>query len=397
MAGFNETINTERVRIAFFGRRNAGKSSLINALTGQQLSIVSDTPGTTTDPVSKSMEILPLGPCLVTDTAGLDDEGDLGELRIAKSLAVLDATDIAVLVLPANAPEEEADKLVRERCAKSNVPLVVVRTKTDLLNGVDVSSSEIAVSAKTGEGLEQFRNALSSLSVNDKPPALLRDLITKGDIVLCVCPIDASAPKGRLILPQQQVIRELIEFGAIALVCQPSEIAQLVAKVGCANIRFAVIDSQVFDLVDSILPKEIELTSFSILFARQKGDLNVLSQGAKAIDSLQDGDIVFVAEGCTHRRQCGDIGTDKIPQMLRKFTGKSLKFVFSSGMDFPVDIQSPPKLILHCGGCMLTRKMMLNRLLRCSDLHVPVVNYGVAIAYMSGIVTKPNSCMVKRR
>ncbi len=397
MAGFNETANSGRIRIAFFGRRNAGKSSLINALTGQNLSIVSDTPGTTTDPVSKAMEILPLGPCLVTDTAGLDDEGELGAQRIEKSLAVLDVADIAVLAIPANAPETASDSHVRERCAKSGIALVVVRTKSDLSGASKPQISEIAVSTKTGEGLERFKTALAGAIVHDKPAALLDGLVRSGDVVLCVCPIDAAAPKGRLILPQQQVIRELLEFGASAVVCQPAEIPDITAKIGASNISFAVIDSQAFDIVDSLLPKEIELTSFSILFARQKGDLDILSSGARAIKRLDDGDTVLVSEGCTHRRQCGDIGTEKIPAMLRKFTGKSLNFVFSSGQDFPFDEKNPPKLVLHCGGCMLTRRMVLNRLSRCIKAGIPVVNYGVAIAYMHGIVIKSGSCMVERK
>lgn len=391
----NATPNANRTRIAFFGRRNAGKSSLINALTGQSLAIVSDIPGTTTDPVSKAMEILPLGPCLVTDTAGLDDEGELGRKRIEKSLAVLEITDIAVLAIPAGHEELDNDRLVREECSKRGISLIVVRTKRDLAPNAFVDEGEIAISSETLEGLETFRDRLAKSLPQEKPVPLVADLIKKGDIVICVCPIDAAAPKGRLILPQQQVIRELIDNEAIAIVCQVSELRSVVERVGKANIRFVITDSQAFKEVNEILDKDVELTSFSIVFARQKGDLKTLCEGAKAIKSLQDGDKVLIAEGCTHRRQCGDIGTEKIPRLLKKFTGKNLELSFASGGDFPVD-EALPKLVIHCGGCMLTRRAVMSRLLRCVEANIPIVNYGVAIALMNGIITKDGSCMVKR-
>ena len=391
----NTTPNANRTRIAFFGRRNAGKSSLINALTGQSLAIVSDVPGTTTDPVSKAMEILPLGPCLVTDTAGLDDEGELGRKRIEKSLAVLEITDIAVLAIPAGHEELDNDRLVRDECSKCGISLIVVRTKRDLAPNAFVDEGEIAISSETLEGLETFRDRLAKSLLQEKPVPLVADLIKKGDIVICVCPIDAAAPKGRLILPQQQVIRELIDNEAIAIVCQVSELRSVVERVGKANIRFVITDSQAFKEVNEILDKDIELTSFSIVFARQKGDLKTLCEGAKAIKSLQDGDKVLIAEGCTHRRQCGDIGTEKIPRLLKKFTGKNLELSFASGGDFPVD-EALPKLVIHCGGCMLTRRAVMSRLLRCVEANIPIVNYGVAIALMNGIITKDGSCMVKR-
>lgn len=391
----NTTPNANRTRIAFFGRRNAGKSSLINALTGQSLAIVSDVPGTTTDPVSKAMEILPLGPCLVTDTAGLDDEGELGRKRIEKSLAVLEITDIAVLAIPAGQEELDNDRLVREECNKRGISLLVVRTKCDLMPAAVIGEGEIALSSETLEGLETFRDRLAKSLPQEKPVPLVADLIKKGDIVVCVCPIDAAAPKGRLILPQQQVIRELIDNGAIAIVCQVSELRSVVERVGKANIRFVITDSQAFKEVNEILDKDIELTSFSIVFARQKGDLKTLCEGAKAIKSLQDGDKVLIAEGCTHRRQCGDIGTEKIPRLLKKFTGKNLELSFASGGDFPVN-EVLPKLVIHCGGCMLTRRAVMSRLSRCVEANIPIVNYGVAIALMNGIITKDGSCMVKR-
>ncbi|MBO7308492.1 MAG: [FeFe] hydrogenase H-cluster maturation GTPase HydF [Kiritimatiellae bacterium] len=392
----DSTPNANRTRIAFFGRRNAGKSSLINALTGQPLAIVSDVPGTTTDPVSKAMEILPLGPCLVTDTAGLDDEGDLGLKRVEKSLAVLELVDIAVLAIPVGEDELENDRLVRETCAKRGVVLIVVRTKSDLAQSVASDEGEIALSCRTLDGLEIFRDRLAKAMPLEKPAPLVADLINRGDIVVCVCPIDAAAPKGRLILPQQQVIRELIDNGASAVVCQPSELKGIVERLSKTNIRFVITDSQAFKEVDSILDKDIELTSFSIVFARQKGDLKTLCEGASAIMNLQDGDRVLIAEGCTHRRQCGDIGTEKIPRLLKKFTGRNLDLTFASGGDFPLDENNPPKLVIHCGGCMLTRRAVMNRLSRCTEVGVPIVNYGVAIALMNGIETKDGSCMVKR-
>lgn len=391
----NATPNANRTRIAFFGRRNAGKSSLINALTSQSLAIVSDIPGTTTDPVSKAMEILPLGPCLVTDTAGLDDEGELGRKRIEKSLAVLEITDIAVLAIPAGHEELDNDRLVREECSKRGISLIVVRTKRDLAPNAFIDEGEIAISSETLEGLETFRDRLAKSLPQEKPVPLVADLIKKDDIVICVCPIDAAAPKGRLILPQQQVIRELIDNGAVAIVCQVPELKSVVERVGKANIRFVITDSQAFKEVNEILDKEIELTSFSIVFARQKGDLKTLCEGAKAIKNLQDGDKVLIAEGCTHRRQCGDIGTEKIPRLLKKFTGKNLELSFASGGDFPVN-EVLPKLVIHCGGCMLTRRAVMSRLSRCVEANIPIVNYGVAIALMNGIITKDGSCMVKR-
>ena len=390
------TPNANRTRIAFFGRRNAGKSSLINALTGQSLAIVSDVPGTTTDPVSKAMEILPLGPCLVTDTAGLDDEGELGRLRIEKSLAVLELADIAVLAIPAGEDELENDRLVRETCAKRGVALIVVRTKSDLAQSVACAEGEIALSCRTLDGLEVFRDRLAKSMPQEKPVPLVADLIARGDIVVCVCPIDAAAPKGRLILPQQQVIRELIDNGASAVVCQPSELKGIVERLGKTNIRFVITDSQAFKEVDLILDKDLDLTSFSIVFARQKGDLKTLCEGASTIKKLQDGDRVLIAEGCTHRRQCGDIGTEKIPRLLKKFTGRNLDLTFASGGDFPLDENNLPKLVIHCGGCMLTRRAVMNRISRCTEVGVPIVNYGVAIALMNGIETKDGSCMVKR-
>ena len=393
----NSTPVANRVRIAFFGRRNAGKSSLINAVASQSVAIVSDVPGTTTDPVSKTMEILPLGPCVVTDTAGLDDTGALGELRVKRTLAVLEVSDIAVLAVPCGAEATEEDRRVVADCRARNVPVIVARTKRDLAPDAPLGEGEIAVSAATGEGVDTLRAAIAAAVPQEPPRPLVADLVERGDVVVCVCPIDAAAPKGRLILPQQQTIRELLECGCAALVCRPSELKAIVARVGPGNVKFAVTDSQAFAEVDAALPKEIPLTSFSILFARLKGDLKSLCAGADAIKSLKDGDTVLVSEGCTHRRQCGDIGTVKLPAWLRKFTGRDLKFVFSSGGTFPVGDGGPlPALVVHCGGCMLTRRAVMARIARCEAAGVPVVNYGVAIALMHGIKAHPETCMVER-
>ena len=388
--------SANRIRIAFFGRRNAGKSSLINALTAQNLAIVSDVPGTTTDPVSKAMELLPLGPCIVTDTAGLDDEGELGELRIKKSLAVLDVADIAVLAVPCAMEEGAVEARVREICKKRSIALVVARTKADEYPDFKAGENEVLVSSVTGLGVDALRDRIAATSPQEQPPRLVADLASRGDIVICVCPIDEAAPKGRLILPQQQVIRELLEIGAAAFVCQPQELKGYVAKLGEKNIRFVITDSQAFGDVRDILPRSVPLTSFSILFARQKGDLKTLCEGATHIKNLEDGDRVLIAEGCTHRRQCGDIGSVKIPRWLEKYTGKRLEFVFASGGDFPIDGDAPPKLVVHCGGCMLTRRAVMARLFKCAELGIPVVNYGVAIGLMHGIVANPETCMVER-
>lgn len=388
--------SANRIRIAFFGRRNAGKSSLINALTAQNLAIVSDVPGTTTDPVSKAMELLPLGPCIVTDTAGLDDEGELGELRIKKSLAVLDVADIAVLAVPCAMEEGAVEARVREICKKRSIALVVARTKADEYPDFKAGENEVLVSSVTGLGVDALRDRIAATSPQEQPPRLVADLASRGDIVICVCPIDEAAPKGRLILPQQQVIRELLEIGAAAFVCQPQELKGYVAKLGEKNIRFVITDSQAFGDVRDILPRSVPLTSFSILFARQKGDLKTLCEGASHIKNLEDGDRVLIAEGCTHRRQCGDIGSVKIPRWLEKYTGKRLEFVFASGGDFPIDGDAPPKLVVHCGGCMLTRRAVMARLFKCAELGIPVVNYGVAIGLMHGIVANPETCMVER-
>ena len=388
MAGLNETPKGDRVHIAFFGLRNAGKSTLVNRLTGQDVAIVSDVAGTTTDPVSKAMEILPLGPCLVTDTAGLDDEGPLGEMRVKKSLDVLATTDIAVWV-------------------------ETVESRSDLLSTVYARfleacrARDIAVlHYRRGDDVDAFRRELAAVRLADVPRPLVRDLVASGDVVVCVCPIDESAPKGRLILPQQQVVRELLDAGAAALVCQPPQLAGLLAQVkrqecrfpeGCdSGVKFVITDSQAFKAVAAVVPPEIPLTSFSIVFARAKGDLAAYCAGAAALAALKDGDRVLISEGCTHHRQCNDIGTVKLPKWISAKTGKRLAFEGTSGNAFPVDL-SPYALVVHCGGCMLTRRAVQARIARCRAAGVPITNYGVCIAACHGIVASPDTCMVLRQ
>ena len=394
MAGLNETPKGDRVHIAFFGLRNAGKSTLVNRLTGQDVAIVSDVAGTTTDPVSKAMEILPLGPCLVTDTAGLDDEGPLGEMRVKKSLDVLATTDIAVWV---------------ETC----------ENRSDLFSQVYMRflaacrTRDIAVlHYRRGDDVETFRRELATVHLADAPHPLVSDLVQAGDIVVCVCPIDESAPKGRLILPQQQVVRELLDAGASALVCQPPQLASILGRVVAQRppdpqpgravaprpplpVKFVITDSQAFKAVAAVVPPEIPLTSFSIVFARAKGDLAAYCAGAAALAALKDGDRVLISEGCTHHRQCNDIGTVKLPKWLAAKTGKKLDFEWTSGNAFPEDL-SPYALVVHCGGCMLTRRAMQARIARCRDAGVPITNYGVCIAACHGIVASPDTCMVVR-
>ena len=379
MAGLNETPKSNRIHIAFFGLRNAGKSTLVNAFAGQDVAIVSDVAGTTTDPVSKAMEILPLGPCLLTDTAGLDDVGELGELRVRKAFAVLATTDIAVWVAadaahPDKGGEGAAFARFMDECRKHGVAVLEYRR---------------------GDDVEEFRRKVASVKVAEGTKPLVADLVGKGDVVLLVCPQDGSAPKGRLILPQQQVIREILDAGGVAQVCQPEAIPALVAAGMERQIKFAITDSQAFGAVDATLPKEVPLTSFSILFARAKGDLSVFCDGLAALKNLQDGDVVLVAEGCTHHRQCGDIGTVKLPKAISKLTGRSLDFRFCSGGGFPFG-EVRPKLVIHCGGCMLTRREMMRRIEEARDAKVPITNYGIVLAAANGIEADPHTCMVRR-
>ena len=380
MAGMNETPSGGRIRIAFFGLRNAGKSTLVNAITGQNLAIVNEKPGTTTDPVSKAMEILPLGPCLLTDTAGLDDdEGELGALRVKKTLEVLNVADVAIWVEDGKSGRPEIKKEFLDRCRERKIAVIEYHR---------------------GDSVEGLKAKIAATDIVDKPHPLVSDLVAKGDVVVCVCPIDSAAPKGRLILPQQQVVRELLDSGAMALVCRETELAETLAlfpdELKARGVpRFVITDSQAFGVVNRTVPGTIPLTSFSIVFARAKGDLGAFCEGAAALGRLKDGDRVLVSEGCTHRRQCGDIGTEKLPRWVREFTGKKLDFDFTSGGAFPEDL-SPYALVIHCGGCMLTRRMVMDRIARCRAAGVPIVNYGVAIAKCHGIVAEPTSAMVRR-
>ena len=368
MAGMNETPSAGRVHIAFFGLRNAGKSTLVNAITGQNVAIVNDRPGTTTDPVSKAMEILPLGPCLLTDTAGLDDdEGELGALRVKRTLEVLATTDVAVWVGGNPTPEFLTE------CERRKVCVLEYRR---------------------GDSVEGLKAKIAALDILDRPRPLLEGLVKAGDRVVCVCPIDSAAPKGRLILPQQQVVRELLDSGATAVVTRETELAASLASLA-APPALVVTDSQAFGPVDRVVPETVPLTSFSILFARAKGDLAAFTEGAAALARLRDGDRVLVSEGCTHRRQCGDIGTVKLPRWVRELTGKKLEFDFTSGGAFPEDL-SPYALVIHCGGCMLTRRAVLERIARAKAAGVPIVNYGIAIAKCHGIDIEPGAARVVR-
>ena len=380
----NSTASAERVHIGFFGMRNAGKSSLVNAVTGQQIALVSDVKGTTTDPVKKAMELLPLGPVVIIDTPGLDDEGHLGEMRVKSAKRVINYTDIAVLVVDAEVGLSRLDKELIEIFKAKEIPFVTVYNKCDLkkLDG------EVCVSAKTGEGIEELKNIIAQKAIpQENQKRVVGDLIEKNDIIVLVTPIDESAPKGRLILPQQQTIRDILDSGAIAVVTKDTELEQTLSSLG-KKPKMVITDSQAFGRVSKIVPEDITLTSFSILFVRYKGDLNFAARGAAMLDKLRDGDKVLISEGCTHHRQCGDIGTVKLPALIRKHTGNAdIKIDFTSGGEFPEDV-SEYALIIHCGGCMLNGREMSYRTRSAKDAAVPMTNYGVAIAHMNGILRR---------
>ena len=384
----NATPSGERVHIAFFGRRNAGKSSLVNAFTGQDLAIVSDVKGTTTDPVSKAMELLPLGPVQIIDTPGLDDEGELGTLRVQRTKLVLRKTDLAILVADATAPLGETEQALLDLCRARNIPWILVRSKADLLEAIpEAGADTIYVSAKTGYHIHELKELAARLALgteNRRP--LVSDLLRPGDTAVLVVPIDKAAPKGRLILPQQQVIRDALEAGAAALVCRETELAAALQGLN-APPKLVVTDSQVFGKVAQIVPESVPLTSFSILMARCKGDLALTVAGAAAVRNLKDGDRVLIAEGCTHHRQCEDIGTVKIPRWLAESTGRTLQYDFCSGVEFPEDL-TPYALVVHCGGCTLNPKEMAARQRLAVDQAVPITNYGVLIAAVHGILPR---------
>lgn len=384
----NTVPSSERIHIGFFGMRNAGKSSLVNAVTGQKLSLVSDIRGTTTDPVKKAMELLPLGPVVIIDTPGLDDEGELGQMRVRRAKDMLSSVHIAVLVVDALKGMSDEDKSLAAEIESRKIPLIIAMNKADLLEDVpENESNKVYVSAEKSIGITELKNKLASLgktAKNDKK--ILADLVSKGDTVLLVTPIDESAPKGRLILPQQQTIRELLEIGCVTLVVQVSEITQALSNLKTAP-KLVITDSQAFSQVSQLVPPDIKLTSFSILFARYKGDLDTVAKGAHKLSALSDGDRILISEGCTHHRQCKDIGTVKLPGWIKKFSGKDLQFDFTSGGTFPDDL-SEYALIIHCGGCTLNENEMKNRLARCESQGVAVTNYGTAIAEMNGILRR---------
>lgn len=384
--GLNETASAERLHIGFFGIRNAGKSSIVNAVTGQELSVVSDVKGTTTDPVRKAMELLPLGPVVILDTPGIDDEGELGELRIKKSKQALAKTDIAVLVIDARKGLSAPDKELISEFESRKTPYVIAYNKSDLLSEKPEIDG-IYVSAVTGENIFELKELLGKLAKENKnDKRIVADLLENGDTVVLVIPIDESAPKGRLILPQQQTIRDILDSGCTAIACRDTELTQTLAALS-KKPKLVITDSQAFGRVSKETPDDVMLTSFSILFARYKGDLEELVRGAAALEKLEDGAKVLIAEGCTHHRQCNDIGTVKMPGWVRNFTKKDIEFSFVSGGDFPDDL-SEYSLIIHCGACMLNEKEMGSRISRAKSSEIPIVNYGVAIAHMNGILKR---------
>ncbi|MDD6489604.1 MAG: [FeFe] hydrogenase H-cluster maturation GTPase HydF [Clostridia bacterium] len=383
----NSTVSADRLHIAFFGKRNAGKSSVVNAVTAQKLAIVSDVLGTTTDPVTKAMEILPLGAVVIIDTPGIDDEGELGALRVKKSYQVLNKTDIAVLVVDSSVGKSDEDNALIQRFKQKNIPYIIAYNKCDIAN-INVSAeNEICVSAKTGENIYQLKELIAKQSQGmENKKHIISDMLEKNDIVVLVVPIDSAAPKGRLILPQQQTIRDILDAHAVAVTVQDNELKAVLSSLA-KKPKMVITDSQAFKKVSEDTPSDILLTSFSILFARYKGNLELAVSGVKAIDKLQNGDTVLISEGCTHHRQCDDIGTVKLPKWLQKYTGKTLNFEYSSGTEFPEDLKKY-KMIIHCGGCMLNEREMQYRLKYAQDENIPITNYGTAIAYMNGILER---------
>lgn len=384
----NEQASAERMHIGFFGLRNAGKSSVVNAVTGQQLSLVSDIKGTTTDPVQKAMELLPIGPVVIIDTPGIDDEGALGEMRVKRAKRVLNKTDMAILVVDAQKGLQPADKELITLFKTKTIPYIIAYNKADLLAGTpECAQNEIYVSARDNTNINQLKELigkLSGLKQNDK--RIVSDLLKPGDIAVLVTPIDSAAPKGRLILPQQQTIRDILDGGAISVVCREHELKGALDALK-EKPRIVITDSQAFEKVNKDTPPDVALTSFSILFARYKGDLTEAARGAAQLDRLRDGDRVLISEGCTHHRQCEDIGTVKLPRWVDNYTHKQLKYEFTSGGEFPEDL-SDYALVIHCGGCMLNEREMKSRVRHSIDCGVPITNYGIAIAHIHGILRR---------
>lgn len=424
MGMMSEAPSSERVQIGFFGIRNAGKSSVVNAVTGQNLSVISDTPGTTTDPVRKAMEISPIGPVVVIDTPGFDDEGELGTLRVAKTKETLRRVDVAVLVVDSTLGMRPKDRELLDIFEKLRIPYIVALNKTDLMRQVPeaqagmtgavcqsrassgaaedlkqsgsevgqrtVPHAELAVSAKTGWHIRELKDLIGRLGkAKISSLGLLDGLIEPGDLFVLVIPQDASAPKGRLILPEQMMIHEILDHASMAICCQPPQLQQTLAFLAQSGkkIRMVITDSQAFAEVSETVPEEIPLASFSILMARYKGVLEEAARGVRAVDTLQDGDRVLMAEGCTHHRQCQDIGAVKIPAWLRAYTGKDISIETSSGFGFPEDL-SPYRMVIHCGGCMLNEKEVQSRMRQAKEQGVPFTNYGITIAYMNGILQR---------
>ena len=393
----NQTPMSERVHIGFFGKRNAGKSSVMNAVTGQEIAVVSDVRGTTTDPVYKSMELLPLGPVVMMDTPGIDDEGELGALRVRKSYQVLNKTDAAVLVIDGAGGVSKEDSELVARIRRKKIPFLVAVNKRDIAPegavhrvreelGLD-DSQIVAVSASDGTGINELKERIARTARTEETQKyIVRDIISPSDFVVLVVPIDKAAPKGRLILPQQQTIRDILDGDAVSIVVKDCELKETLQKLG-KKPKLVITDSQAFSKVSADTPDDILLTSFSILFARYKGNLETAVRGVTAVDGLRDGDVVLISEGCTHHRQCDDIGTVKIPRWIREYTGKEVRFETTSGTEFPDDL-SRYRMVIHCGGCMLNEREMKYRLSCAQDQDVPMTNYGILIAYVKGILKR---------
>lgn len=387
MANLNSTPSANRVHIGFFGKRNAGKSSVVNAVTGQQLSVVSDVLGTTTDPVTKAMELLPIGPVVIIDTPGFDDEGALGELRVKKTKQILGKTDVAVLVVDATVGKTAVDIQLVDIFKDKDIPYIVAYNKSDLKSDLEICGNEILVSAAENTNIYELKEKIGSLAkTSEQDKKICSDLIAENDFVVLVTPIDSAAPKGRMILPQVQAIRDVLDGNATCIVVKETQLEDTLKSLG-KKPKMVITDSQAFGFVKNVVPKDIPLTSFSILFARYKGFLNSAVKGAKALDSLNDGDKVLISEGCTHHRQCDDIGTVKMPKWIRGFTGKDIQFDWTSGGEFPDDL-SEYKLVVHCGACMLNEREMTSRRKRANIQDTPFTNYGVIIAYMNGILKR---------
>ena len=393
--GLNSTPSSERVHIGIFGKRNAGKSSVINAITNQNLAIVSDIKGTTTDPVSKAMELLPLGPVMIIDTPGLDDVGELGKMRIQKSYQVLNKSDIGILVVDGTLGQTDEDKALINKFKEKNIPYIVFMNKLDLVreqqnideNEINSKSNTIWVSSTTKENIYELKEMIAKQAPTYEPKfKIVGDLLNPSDFVVLVVPIDKAAPKGRLILPQQQTIRDILEANANAIVVKENELKNTLKNLG-KKPKLVITDSQVFSKVSTDTPKDILLTSFSILFARYKGDLKETVKGVKTLENLKDNDTILISEGCTHHRQCDDIGTVKIPKWITKYTNKKINFEFTSGTEFPYDL-SKYKMIIHCGGCTLNEREMKYRVKCAQDQNIPFTNYGILIAYTQGILKR---------